>query len=134
MLPCLYGGNKEHKGINTVKFFPPICSDPLINEKKQIGLLLDDLVSIISKPTRTIPSIMYGSELNNALYTMQRLMCKDATVKQRYVGINKEEQRVEHVRKTSSTYKITDICIISDRNHHSQKVWQWQILQRRCGY
>ena len=82
----------ETKGIwvsNTIEFFPAKCSDPLINEEKQIGLLLDDLVSILSKPTRTIPSITYGSELNNALRTMQQLMCKYATGKQRYVGINK---------------------------------------------
>lgn len=64
----------ETKGIqvsNTVEFFLQKCSDPMINEEKQIGLLLDNLVSILSKPTRMIPSITYGSELNNALHTMQ---------------------------------------------------------------
>ena len=84
---------------NTVGFFPPQSSDPLINEETQISLILDDLVSILSKLTRTIPSIMYGSKLNDALRTMQQLMCKDATGKQRYVGINNKEQRVGHVQQ-----------------------------------
>ena len=79
---------------NTVEFFPKETRNPLLNEEQQIGLLLDDLVTVLSRPARTIPSIRYGSELNDAVRTMQRLMCKDDKGKQKFSGINHEEQRV----------------------------------------
>lgn len=84
---------------NTVEFFPQKCSNLIINEEKQIRLLLDDLVNILSKSTRTIPSITYSSELNDVLCMMQQLMCKDGMGKQKCVGVNQEEQRVKPVRE-----------------------------------
>lgn len=62
---------------NTVEFFPVKCGNPMLSEEEKISLLLQDLITIVSNPTRTIPSISYGDELNNALRTMQELMCKN---------------------------------------------------------
>ena len=61
---------------NTVEVFPVRCGNPLLTEAEQISLLLRDLVKILSSPTRTLSSISYGDELNNALRSMQNLMCR----------------------------------------------------------
>ena len=76
-----------------------------------ITLLLKDWVDILSKPTRSIPSITYGDELNNALRTMQELMCRNRDGTQRmgfernvqqgvsegFEPINVVEQRVDEL-------------------------------------
>ena len=65
-----------------------------MTDAERIGLLLSDLISVLSKPTRTLPSIKYGDELNDALRTLQTLMCRDERGRQIYEGENLIEQRV----------------------------------------
>ena len=74
--------SKAIRIFNTVEFFPLHNANPLLNEGEQIGYLLKDLNDLLLNPTRTLPSITYGKELNNALRTMQKLMCKDTSGKQ----------------------------------------------------
>ena len=79
---------------NTVEFFPVACQDPILSDGERISMLLADLISIVSKPTRTIASIRYGTELNDALRTMQQLMCKNKLGEQQIEGITIEESIV----------------------------------------
>ena len=85
---------KSVRTSNTVEFFPSKCGNPLLTEGEMITLLLKDLVDILSKPTRTIPSITYGNELNNALRTMQELMCRNRDGTQRMGSERKVQQGV----------------------------------------
>ena len=59
-----------------------------------ITLLLQDLIAILSKPTRTIPSIAYGTKLNNALRTLQELMCRNNDGSQRFGPKHTKGQKV----------------------------------------
>jgi hypothetical protein len=76
---------------NTVEFFPVACQDPLLSDGDQISMLITDLINIVSKLTRTIASIRYGTKLNNALRTMQHLMCKTELGEQKHEGITIDE-------------------------------------------
>lgn len=62
---------------NMVEFSPTKCGNPQLQPEDRINILMKDLVSILSNSTKSIPSITYGTELNNALRTIQRLICRD---------------------------------------------------------
>ena len=61
-------------------------------------MLLSDLIHILSHPTRQLPTIAYGSELNDALWKMQTLMCRDDNGKQKFESIVTTESRVVPTR------------------------------------
>ena len=65
---------KGIRSLNTVKFFPVKCGNPMLSDEEKISLILQDLITIVSSSTQTIPSISNGDELNSELCTMQDLM------------------------------------------------------------
>ena len=89
---------------NTVEFFPVACQDPLLSDGDRISMLITDMINIVSKPTRTIASIRYGTELNDALRTMQHLMCKTELGEQQHNGITIDEPIVQ----SNTTVQVTD--------------------------
>ena len=92
---CVMVKTKAIRISNTVEFFPQhAASNPIMTDAERISMLLSELISIVSKPTRTIPSIKYGNELNDALRTLQKLMCRDEYGQQICEGENIVEQRV----------------------------------------
>ena len=62
---------------NTVEFLHVKYDNPMLNKEEKISLLLQDLITIVSSPTQTIPSLSYSYKLNNILRTIQDLMCKN---------------------------------------------------------
>ena len=88
---------------NTVEFFPVACQDPLLSDGDRISMLITDLINVVSRPTRTIASIRYGTELNDALRTMQHLMCKTELGEQQHNGITIDEPIVQ----SNTTVRVT---------------------------
>jgi hypothetical protein len=70
-------------------------------------MLITDLINIVSKPTRTIASIRYGTELNDALRTMQHLMCKTELGEQQHTGITIDEPIVQSNTPVRVTRSLT---------------------------
>jgi hypothetical protein len=95
---------------NTVEFLSAACQDPLLSDSDHISMLITDLINIVSKPTRTIASIHYGTELDDALRTMKHLMCKTKLGEQQHNGITIDEPIVQNdtpVRVTRSRTATT---------------------------
>ena len=48
-------GTKSIRTSNTVEFFPVKCENPLLTEEERISTLLQDLITVVSSPTQTLP-------------------------------------------------------------------------------
>ena len=62
---------------NTVEFFPTMCNNPIITPTKRLNMILIDLTDALTSPDSTIPSVQYGTKLNDAIRRLQTLLCRD---------------------------------------------------------
>ena len=62
---------------NTVDFFPHMCDNPIPSAQDRLNMILEDLVETLGSPAPSIPSVRYGTDLNNAIRQLQTLMCWD---------------------------------------------------------
>ena len=67
---------------NTVEFFPDMCDNPIIKPSERLNMILTNLVDALTTPAPSIPSVQYGTELNDAIRRLQTLLCRDAQGKQ----------------------------------------------------
>ena len=52
---------------NTVDFFPHMCDNPIPTAQDRLNMILEDLVETLGSPAHSIPSVRYGTNLNNAI-------------------------------------------------------------------
>ena len=67
---------------NTVEFFPDMCNNPIIKPSKRLNMILNDLVDALTTLAPSIPSIQYGTELNDVICHLQTLLCRNTQGKQ----------------------------------------------------
>lgn len=125
---------KSIRTSNTVEFFPVKCENHYLSEVEQINILIQDLITIVSNPTRNVPSIEYGDELNNALRTMQRLMCCNADGTQRYDKSTTKDQGVAvpdrpRPRTRSQTFVQEPIGTIVRKRFNDGKFYEGEITK-----
>ena len=119
---------------NTVEFFPVTCQNPQLTEQEKINILLQDLIAILSNPTRNVPSIEYGDDLNNALRTMQNLICKNDDGTQRYDKASSRQQGVvvpdrPRPRTRSQTFVQEPIGMIIRKRFNDGKAYEGEITK-----
>ena len=66
-----------------------------------ISMLLEDLICAVLQPSALI-DIRYGTEINDAIQTMQRLMCKDSNGNQTFADAAKQPAPIEQPIVSSS--------------------------------
>ena len=52
---------------NTVDFFPHMCDNPIPTAQDRLNMILEELVEALGSPAPSIPSVRYGTDLNNAI-------------------------------------------------------------------
>ena len=73
---------------------------------ERISMLLKGLAAILQKPARPVPATAHGTELSEALRTMQRLMCRDE-IGQQSTQIAQMEQRVSANEAEAEAWRAT---------------------------
>ena len=59
-----------------------MCDNPIPSARDRLNMILEDLVETLGSPAPSIPSVSYGTDLNNAIRQLQTLMCRDQEGKQ----------------------------------------------------
>jgi hypothetical protein len=72
---CYMRDTKKNRISNTVEFFPTHCNLPKVTPIDRLTMVLQDLHEVLSQPPDTFPFIKQGTELSNAINSIQKILC-----------------------------------------------------------
>ena len=75
---CYMRDTSKNRISNTVEFFPALCALPKVTPIDRLTLVLQDLHEVLSHPPDTFPFIRQGTELSNAIDSIQKILCFQA--------------------------------------------------------
>ena len=95
-------------------------------------MILEDLVETLASPATSIPSVSYGTDLNNAIRQLQTLMCWDQEGKQMKPEEVVNKSTALPTRPTgpvthSQTYKQEPIGTIVKRKSKDRKWYEGEV-------
>ena len=72
---CYMRDTKKNRISNTVEFFPTHCTLPKVTPMDRLTMILQDLHEVLSQPPDTFPFIKQGTDLSNAINSIQKILC-----------------------------------------------------------